>query len=316
MSIPVVLNVTAALLYSAAVIVLFTVSKDRLHRNPRFFLAACAVIGLLLSVSNILEHADITVLLDYYVENMYVPLFVFFIYSLVVHREIERRKRNEESIARSLREREVLIREVHHRVKNNLQIVSSLLRLQHQNINDPAVREIFNTTGNRILAISLIHEILYRGENFAVVRADTYLRNLAEAIRQAYMVPGKAVRINYSLDESALDLDTAVPLGIIVTELVSNAFKHAFSEHPEGIIEIQLRNEGGAALLTVSDNGRGLEDPEPGSGQTLGLTLVCSLAKQLRGAVEFHSSGGVSVTVTVPLPGNGGDTSPSGGTDR
>ena len=217
-----------------------------------------------------------------------------------LEREIADRRKAEERVQASLDEKEVLLRELHHRVKNNLQVVSSLLNLQSNVIDDPHVREMFQESRNRVRSMALTHEQLYRSDNLAEVDFGRYVRDLSSALFRSYGVDPAAVRLTQEVDDVSLAIDTAIPCGLMVNELVSNCLKHAFPNRGEGEILIRLVSHGDDRYtLAVRDNGIGFpEDRDPRTSPTLGLQLVSSLADQLGGTVELDRSEGTEFRIT------------------
>jgi PAS domain S-box-containing protein len=220
----------------------------------------------------------------------------------VVARDITERMRTEERLRASLQEKEALLKEVHHRVKNNLQSVTSLLRLQSQYLTDPVARAAFDECQSRVGAMALVHEFLYRSENLADIDLAHYLRGLCAHLFRVYAPDPARVRLEVRVATGALDLDRAIPCGLLVTELVSNALKYAFPDGTAGRVAVELAAPpGGAYALSVSDDGVGLP---PGLDfrhtQTLGLELVCGLARQLGGTIDLDCTGGTRFTVTFP----------------
>jgi two-component sensor histidine kinase len=205
-----------------------------------------------------------------------------------------------EDLAQELRElvheKELLIKEVHHRVKNNLQVVTSLLRLQARTIEDPAAREAFRVCQDRVAAIARVHERLYHSSNVARIDLHTYAAQLVREVSCAYVVHPDAISITTELDPIALRLDDAVPWALILNELVTNALKHGFPDGRRGQIRIACRDVGdGRIELTVADDGVGL----PAHKAAPQLPLVAMLARQLGGSVETDSAVGFRVKVTV-----------------
>ncbi len=200
----------------------------------------------------------------------------------------------------------VRIKEIHHRIKNNLQVITSLLDLQAEKFRDKKVLEAFRESQNRVISMSLIHEELYKGKGADTLDFSAYLRKLAESLFKTYSLSNKNIHLSMDLEErSFFDMDTAVPLGIIVNELVSNSLKHAFP-NKEGEIRIQLRkekkcNESNNSLfsLIVSDNGIGIpKDIELASFESLGMSLVNILVDQLDGKIELIRSHGTEFRIT------------------
>ncbi len=204
-------------------------------------------------------------------------------------------KRADEEIKASLKEKEVLLREIHHRVKNNLQIISSLLNLQSSFIKDKEVLEIFGESQNRVRSLALIHEKLHRSRDLARIDFGEYLRSLVANLLRSYGIDSNVTTVKINADDVSLDIDTAIPCALIINELVSNSLKHAFPAGKEGEIGIEFRvdNDNGY-VLTVRDNGVGLpRDFDLKNSESFGLQLVRSLASdQLGGTIELHSSSG------------------------
>lgn len=202
-----------------------------------------------------------------------------------------------------LEEKEALLHEVHHRVKNNLQLISSLLNLQASRVTDRAVAELFAESRNRVRSMALVHENLYRAGNFARIMMASHVRNLCGHLAQAYDMRRLGVEMRIEVDDVQLDMNRAVSCGLIINELVSNAFKHAFAPGRGGELRIALRLDGPARCrLTVADDGGGLA---PGfsleAADTLGLQLVHDLARQLHGGVEIDSARGAAFTIDFPV---------------
>ena len=214
----------------------------------------------------------------------------------VVVQDITERKRAENLIKASLEEKEVLLKEIHHRVKNNLQIISSLLDLQSNNL-DEVARGIFEDSQNRINSMALIHEELYNSTDLARVDFETYASNLTETLIGTY--GAASVGLEIEVDALPLTLDKAIPMGLIINELVSNSLKYAFPEGGAGRIRISLKaTDEESFALVVGDDGIGLpEDVQPQNPSTLGLRLVYTLAQQLRGKVELSREDGTYFTI-------------------
>jgi PAS domain S-box-containing protein len=244
----------------------------------------------------------------------------------VVSRDITERKRAEERLRASLLEKEALLKEVHHRVKNNLQIISSLLNLQSAQLNDPAALAVFTESQNRVRAMALVHEALYHAENLAHIDLARYLEGLCAQLFRAYGPDPARVRLDVCVADSTLDLDRAVPCGLVVNELVSNSLKYAFPGGRRGRVAVELAAPpGGAYALSVSDDGVGLPDGlDFRHTRTLGLELVCGLTRQLGGTIELDQTGGTRFTITfashsegnsraiVPVPAGATMSSPHG----
>lgn len=220
----------------------------------------------------------------------------------VILRDISERKVAEEKIRASLREKEVLLKEIHHRVKNNLQVVSSLLGLQSRVLPDPQMRKTFQESQNRIHSMALLHGRLYESENLSEIDCQEYVSHLTAHLFRTYGVSTSRVRLNLQLEQTRMNMDSAVPCGLILNELVSNCLKYAFPEGREGEIRIEMRNQAGRpTCLTVADNGVGLaSEVSLGSTKSLGLRLVKILANQMGATLELNSCKGTEVKLVFP----------------
>lgn len=204
-----------------------------------------------------------------------------------VVRDVTGRKRDEERLRQSLAEKEVLLKEVHHRVKNNLQVVSSLLRMQSRTVADPSVRRIFQESQNRVQAMALVHENLYQTGDLSNIEMRRYLSQVVGNLLQSHARPGVMADVQ-SPPGILLPIERAIPCGLIVNELVSNSLKHAFSGMAAGQVTVILERNEEELRLTVGDNGTGLpEDFHFPSDRSLGLQVVDSLVSQLRGRVTI-----------------------------
>jgi PAS domain S-box-containing protein len=220
--------------------------------------------------------------------------------------DITETKRAEEMVRASLLEKELLLKEIHHRVKNNLQITSSLLRLQVAKTTDDGARQTLRESQDRIRSIALVHEMLYRAQDLSRVSFADYVRALVLQLFRSYNVVGRRVGHVVQIDRVELGIDVAVPYGLIVNELVANALKHAFPEGRAGEIQITMKAEPSHYVLTVRDDGVGMPPSlDWKHADTLGLQLVRALAAQLDGRleVEVEVGRGTAVTLTVSRTG-------------
>jgi PAS domain S-box-containing protein len=220
--------------------------------------------------------------------------------------DIGERKRAEESIRTSLHEKEVLLKEVHHRVKNNLQVISSLVDLQADDISDPAFRAISQDVRDRVRSMALVHEKLYQSENFGRVEFSEYARSLLSYLWRVHRPIAANIQLQFNLDPVKLPVDMAVPGGLILNELASNALKHAFAGRPGGQVSIALRTDSQNHVhLVVSDNGVGLPTGlDWRHARSLGLRLVQMLTDQLHGTAQAQNSDGTQFEITFPLASN------------
>ncbi|WP_420266334.1 histidine kinase dimerization/phosphoacceptor domain -containing protein [Candidatus Magnetominusculus dajiuhuensis] len=214
--------------------------------------------------------------------------------------EIERRQRVEKTILSSLKEKEILLKEVHHRVKNNLQIISSLLYLQSINLKNVNPQEVLSESHSRIRSMALVHEKLYKSGNLATIDFGQYIRELASDILYSFGVPGGRITLNMKCASILLDVETSIPCGLIVNELVSNAVKYAFPGNTRGAIHISLdETPGGMLRLVIGDTGVGVpKDVDIFNSDSLGLKLVNNLVKQIKGTLELTGSGGTEFMIT------------------
>jgi two-component sensor histidine kinase len=218
--------------------------------------------------------------------------------------EITERVRAEEQIKASLKEKEVLLKEIHHRVKNNLQVVSSLLSLQSQTVDSPAALEVLQESQNRVRSMALIHERLYRSEDLAQVDFAVYIRDLATFLVRSYRAQLGPISLNTEAEGVFLGIDTAIPCGLITNELISNALKHAFPNGKEGEIWVKIGTHGDRQFtLIVGDNGVGFPpDVDFRDTESLGMQLVNTLVDQLEGTVELRRDGGTEFTIRFAAP--------------
>lgn len=222
---------------------------------------------------------------------------------LAVVENITQRKIAEQKLKASLREKELLLKEIHHRVKNNMAVIAGMLNLQAASFPDPKIKKILKNTHQRIHSMALVHENLYKSSDLAQIDFSRYLPELVKQIFQGTGISDEHITLKVDAGNTFLGVDSAIPLGLIINELVTNAIKHAFSSpNPtNGIVEIRLNEIDGGYLLTVSDNGVGLpEDIDSQSISSFGLYLVDLLCHQLSGELEIHRSGGTTFRITFP----------------
>ena len=205
--------------------------------------------------------------------------------------------------AEEARRRGILLKEIHHRVKNNLQVISSLLALQAGAAKDPGTRSLLMESRDRVRSMGLIHEKLYQSEGQRGMSFAAYVSDLAAHLRHSYTGNSEAIAVTLDVANIVLDMDSSVPCGLIINELLSNALKHAFTEEQAGTISVRMREEPtGTVELTISDDGRGLPPEfDIKTPRTLGLRIVGSLVAQLKGTFSAGPGPGASFTVTFPL---------------
>jgi PAS domain S-box-containing protein len=212
------------------------------------------------------------------------------------------RKRADEKIRSSLHEKEILLKEIHHRVKNNMQIISSLMSLQSRRTEDEKMKNLFDESQSRIRSMALVHEQLYQSEDLAKIDFKAYVRSLTNELIQLYLINTKMIQLVIDIENIQLSVDTAIPYALIINELVSNSLKYAFPEGEEGIITVRFCNHhDDGYTLTVSDNGIGLpEEFDLKNTETLGLQLVRILVKQLKGNITVNRERGTAYLIVSP----------------
>jgi len=207
-----------------------------------------------------------------------------------IARDITARVRAQEQIRAALREKEILLQEMHHRVKNNLQVISSLLNLQARQVQDERTAEMFHASQSRVISMALVHEKLYRAPDLTRVNLAEYIRNLATHLFHAYQVRARGIRLQVEVEEVTLGIDTAIPCGLIINELLSNALKHGFPQGREGEIYVGLQAQGAQLCLTVANDGVNFPlDLDFRNTVSLGLQLVITLVEQLDGEITLES---------------------------
>lgn len=212
--------------------------------------------------------------------------------------DITKQKELVKQIEKSLEEKELLLKEIHHRVKNNLMIISSLLNLQSRYIEDKKYKDIFRESQNRAKSMALIHERLYRSADLKKIDFGDYIRTLANDLFHTYISDPSSIQMVMDIEEVRLDINTAIPLGLIVNELISNSMKHAFPDSMKGKINIDFHLEDDEFILTVRDNGVGFpKDLDYKNTESLGLQIINSLTDQIGGTLEFDGTHGTEFKI-------------------
>jgi PAS domain S-box-containing protein len=220
-----------------------------------------------------------------------------------IARNINERKRREEQITASLKEKETLLKEVHHRVKNNMQVISSLLSIQSRYVTDEKTREMFKESQNRIRSMALVHEKLYQSKQVTNIDFREYISTLITDLSRSYGLKSNKIDINLDIDEVPLTIDEAITCGLIINELISNALTHAFPGDRKGTVTISLHEEGDNFRLAVADTGIGLpSDFDVDKSKSLGLRLVNILVRdQLKGSISVGEGEGTEISIGAPL---------------
>ncbi len=223
--------------------------------------------------------------------------------NVALKEEIAVRRQAEAKVRESLKEKEILLKEIHHRVKNNLQVVSSLLRLQAAGIRDEATAALFYESQTRVRSMALIHEELYQAGNLARVDFASYLRRLLPDLARSYRADAsEKVEVKIEAADVSLPVDRAIPCGLIVNELMTNALKHAFPNGRAGSIQVRLATQKDQTTLAVRDDGAGFPpDVDFRQSRSLGLQLVCTLANQLGGTINLTRDNGTEFVIVFPL---------------
>lgn len=217
----------------------------------------------------------------------------------VMAMDITEKKETEIEVNKSLREKEVLLKEVHHRVKNNLQVISSILNLQSSYVKDKNTLDILRESQNRVKSMSFIHESLYRSKDFSQVNFSDYMNNLVNNVVHTFLLPDKDVMLEVELGAINLNLDQAIPCGLILNELLTNAMKYAFVDIPEPKLNVKIEEENDNISIWIEDNGIGLPDDfNIDETDSLGLQLVQTLTDQLDGTLEMKSGEGTKYLLT------------------
>jgi two-component sensor histidine kinase len=207
------------------------------------------------------------------------------------------------ALTASLREREVLLQEVHHRVKNNLQVISSLISMQVRKLEEGVSRDALAECQTRVQAIALIHEKLYQSKDYAHVPFSEYARSLAGNVFHASDLPNTGISLDLAIDDVALPVDEAIPCGLVLNELITNALKHAFKGRRTGTIRVELTKiADGRLRLAVKDDGVGLPRGfDVKTSESLGLQLVCTLSEQLEAELDVNGKVGAAFQLTFPM---------------
>jgi PAS domain S-box-containing protein len=214
--------------------------------------------------------------------------------------EIDVRLNAERQLTKTVGEKEVMLREVHHRVKNNLQIIISLLNLQSRYITDETTLSAFRESQNRVRAMALVHEKLYRSTDLATIDLDNYIRFLANNLLQFYGIQGKGITLTMDIHDIFLAIDTAIPFGLMINELISNSLKYAFPGGRTGEISIAIHRQDHTLTILYKDNGVGIDkDFDWRNAKSMGLQLVTALVDQLDGTIELDRTAGTRFTMVV-----------------
>lgn len=222
---------------------------------------------------------------------------------VIVASDITSEKEAQQKIKQSLREKEVLLAEIHHRVKNNLAVISGLLQMQIWEADNSHAASALQQSQLRVRSIALVHEKLYQSESLSYIEFDKYLRDLLQAISSTYLSEQSDIKIETDLDNIVLNVNQAIPCSLLINELVVNAFKHAFTDQEQGTVMVSISMVDQQVIVTVKDNGKGLPEDEDQS-DSLGLSLIHTLSKQLHGDIELRNDNGAVIVVTFEVEEN------------
>ncbi|MFV1885065.1 MAG: PAS domain S-box protein [Balneola sp.] len=215
------------------------------------------------------------------------------VYKYGIYVDITDRKKAEENVRKSLREKEVLLAEIHHRVKNNLAVITGLLELHSYSTVDENARRILRDSQMRIHSIALVHEKLYENENFSEIKIQDYIKELSNSIKQSMGVDAVSVDISFDLQDISLPITQALPCGLLLNEILTNSFKHAFKGREKGRVEISFIQEDNKLCFCIRDNGIGINgNLKPGKATSLGMKLIRTLTKQLNAKMNIKSENG------------------------
>lgn len=301
----VLLNLASFFIYIFAVLqIVFVLIRRPSFRGEGTFLLILALIPCYVNVSNVFEHG---LAIDYFDEyegffkDLYAMFILIFIYVHTIKKEQATIVQHESQMEMDLKLKSKLLTEIHHRVNNNLQIISGLMSLQIESENDEKLTTSLNLTQNRINAIASVHKIIYGSPNLLFVNLNQIFNSILLNLKLIYLKENPNIELRELIEEGLeMDLDRAIPIGLILNELVSNSFRHAFTKEDKGMIEVSLGRLGEEFVLVVKDNGLGLER-EWSESKGIGIMLVKNLVKQLKGKISFDGQKGTYVEIKFPL---------------
>ncbi len=204
-------------------------------------------------------------------------------------------------ITKALEEKNTLLKEIHHRVKNNLQVISSLLNLQSRYIDDNKALEAIQLGKSRVMSMALIHQRLYQKDNLVNINAKEYIEQLSHELFNTYKIKEENIHLNLNVDDINIDVDKMVPIGLIINELVTNSLKYAFVENQKGIITVVLKNDDeNKLLLSVEDNGKGFDEDLINNNKSFGYRLIQSFSKKLNAELIIKNLDGFKISLIIP----------------
>jgi two-component sensor histidine kinase len=225
---------------------------------------------------------------------------------LVLIEDITEVKQYEHKLEKSIKEKEILLAEIHHRVKNNLAIIAGLIELQKDRIDNGQISHLLNETQNRIFSISGVHELLYEAENFSEISLSDYIDQLIDRLQRTYQDSEKEVQISKNLNSFSVNINQAVPLGLLLNELITNSFKHAFGNTKDPEIRLTLEESGGRITSEYTDNGSGMAPSQFEKENSLGLNLIRTLLNQIGADYQIDSKhSGFCISFTFEIGDKG-----------
>jgi len=296
-------NFLAFLIFLCSIaMTIYAVAKKSLYSISGLFLIICLLAFAFNTFANVLEHVNYTAVFDVYEEYfeiLIVPYFLIFIYSISSQNEILSRKKNEKLLAETLKDREAMLSELHHRIMNNLQTFSSILTLQKTFLHDNNARQQIEETAKRVLIMGLFHKKLYQSQNFSNIDFKDFISSIVDEIKTKNESKTAPIEFHVDIQEIQTNIDTAIICGLIIYEIVSNSINHAFNGRDHCIIGITASAlENNLNKLTVYDNGTGLPDAiDLNKNHGLGLLIIKMLAEQLEGSVAIERKDGTEYTI-------------------
>ncbi|MBK8503888.1 MAG: sensor histidine kinase [Saprospiraceae bacterium] len=230
---------------------------------------------------------------------LFIGLILFAGVSIVLFKLFRKIKNQHQTISITLKEKDTLLREIHHRVKNNLQVISSLLSLQSKYILDEHALDALRQGQDRVRSMALIHQDLYQSNNLQGVNARIYLTKLLENLLRSYNIREDEIRLEIQVDPIQLDVDTMIPLGLMMNELISNALKHAFKTSKDHLIRLILTDQGKDLYVEIADNGTGVDDLEAMQHKSFGFSLIKMFATKLKAQLDIENQEGFRVKMKI-----------------
>ncbi|MCW7487741.1 sensor histidine kinase [Leptospira meyeri] len=300
-----ILNLLSLLVYFITIVIIIkNLIRRPTYRGEGAFVLILAIIPCYVSISNVFEHGFSFDYFDEYegfFKDLYAMFFLIFLYVHSLKKEQTQRIEHERQIKSDFKLKTKLLTEIHHRVNNNLQIISGLLAMQVESENDLKLTTSLGLIQNRIMAIASVHKIIYGSPNLLYVDLNLIFDSILGNLKNTYINDKNKIALNASIENGLeMDLDRAIPMGLILNELVSNSFRHAFMSRNFGKIDVYLGKVENQFLLIVKDDGPGIDNTVL-DGRGMGLTLVKNLVKQLRGTIVFEKQSGAIIEIKFPI---------------